>query len=325
MKIKLNLALSYAALVIVMFTGSNPHVSPFTQDSTNQYSQTENWAQMDTSSNRDYDVFFVHPTTYFNTDDGMNASLSNEAVNKQTDIAIDRQASVFKGSCNIFAPRYRQMSMQCLYLDSSYQAFLDIAIADISDALDYYLKNLNNGRDIIIAGHSQGSNIILEYLLENHDSTLMDKVISVYAIGYTFTQENLDTIGINISTNDTMAPAFITWNTIGIGGHSPVLKDGAVCVNPLNWDTTQTTVDASQNIMSRIMYKDGDYMYLENFSSASINSSGGLIIPTPNIINLLDTNMGPEVYHAYDYDFFYGNIAKNVAKRCETWSRQKQH
>ena len=37
------------------------------------------------------------------------------------------------------------------------------------------------------------------------------------------------------------------------------------------------------------------------------------MIPVPGIGGELDHSMGPGVYHAYDYDFFYGNLIENVA------------
>jgi hypothetical protein len=42
----------------------------------------------------------------------------------------------------------------------------------VKDAFEYYLKNYNNGRPIIIAGHSQGSGhgarILKDYLMEKN-------------------------------------------------------------------------------------------------------------------------------------------------------------
>ncbi len=61
-----------------------------------------------------------------------------------------------------------------------------------------------------------------------------------------------------------------------------------------------------------------------HFTSARIDKRGTLVIPTPSIIKELSMGMGPEVYHGYDYDFFYGNLVKNVAKRCKAWQKKNK-
>src|SRR5205085_571698 len=57
------------------------------------------------------DVFFLHPTTYTRdfANASWNASVNDEALNRETDNRpILYQASVFNGSCKVYAPRYRQ-------------------------------------------------------------------------------------------------------------------------------------------------------------------------------------------------------------------------
>ena len=64
------------------------------------------------------DVFFIYPTIYDNESDtaSANAWLNDEKVNTEIDnTTILLQASVFNGSCRIFAPRYRQANMEVLY------------------------------------------------------------------------------------------------------------------------------------------------------------------------------------------------------------------
>ena len=129
------------------------------------------------------DVFFIHPTTYIGSDDdkinvtdldlndlfklagsmrkaAWNANLDDTALNNQTDIKpILYQASVFNGSCRIFAPRYRQANLKAFLVRKSPKAqeTFDLAYGDIKAAFQYYLDHYNHGRPIIIAGHSQGS------------------------------------------------------------------------------------------------------------------------------------------------------------------------
>src|ERR1039457_5413588 len=95
------------------------------------YSQLKNWAAIpgkhspadsipafikDEKRDTDVDVFFLHPTTYTGRFEGWNAHIDDEAINKKTDMgAILFQASVFNGSCRVFAPRYRQAHLKAFF------------------------------------------------------------------------------------------------------------------------------------------------------------------------------------------------------------------
>ena len=108
------------------------------------------------------DVFFIHPTTYTDAKMpmGWNAQIDDEELNKKTDnSAILYQASVFNKYCRVFAPRYRQANLRAFYTDDKKMAnaALELAYEDVKNAFEYYLKNYNNGRPIIIASHSQGT------------------------------------------------------------------------------------------------------------------------------------------------------------------------
>ncbi len=98
----------------------------------------------------DADVFFIHPTTY--TADlkkaSWNADVDDSALNEQTDRRpILDQASVFNGSCRVFAPRYRQAHLKAFIAGNSKEAkqALDLAYSDVKRAFQYYLEHDNNG------------------------------------------------------------------------------------------------------------------------------------------------------------------------------------
>lgn len=97
------------------------------------YADAENWAALpektdfadllpdsvllhngqDTAS---VDVFFIHPTTYKGRLRAWNARLNDRKLNQKTDeTTIMHQASVFNGSCRVYAPRYRQANIKVYY------------------------------------------------------------------------------------------------------------------------------------------------------------------------------------------------------------------
>jgi hypothetical protein len=290
------------------------------------YSMSDNWIPFDTAVSFDFDVIFIHPTTLFEVVP-KNDDLQDGTVDLLSYKSLTRQASVFAQSCNIYAPYYRQMSIGCLGLgDDSLKPYFQLAYSDVEAAMNYYLDSLNNNRPYFIAGYSQGSLLLKEYLYKNQHKIDKDKLLAIYAMGYTFTADTIDSIGIDLSANPKQIPALITWNTISEGGVSPVIFDNATCVNPLSWDTIRTFVNSSYNNGARIKFGNDSIDYVvrweDNFTGAGINDKGALVIKTlpDSILNQLDASMGPNVFHSYDYDFFYENLVENVAVRCNAYN-----
>ena len=71
-------------------------------------------------------------------------------------------------------------------------AIVPIALEDVMQSWDYYLKHLNQGRPFIIAGYSQGAIAVLDILKEMPDSVL-SRLVAAYvpeSIIY-FTENNV--------------------------------------------------------------------------------------------------------------------------------------
>jgi hypothetical protein len=145
-------------------------------------------------------------------------------------------------------------------------------------------------------------------------------------VGYTITAKDIKHIGMPLAVKADQLGGIITWNTVGKDGKSPVLNPGALCVNPLSWTDSPIEQAKSKNIYAYILDKKNNKMLkIAHFTSAKIDKRGALVIPTPTILNQLSMNMGREVYHEYDYSFFYANIVENVAKRCKAWQKKNSN
>ena len=288
------------------------------------YSQKSCWLRIEKDPQKAFDVFYVHPTTYMDTRDGMNARLDNAEANKGAESAFQRQATVFQDTCNTYAPRYRQAAIKVLSLSGKErEKYLRTGMEDVHKAFAYYLKHYNKGRPYILAGHSQGSQVLRDFLFKYGKLVDNKKLIAIYAIGYTITAEDIKKIGFPLAVSADQVGGIITWNTAGKNGKSPVVEPGALCINPLSWTDSHVEQPKTKNIYARILLKDGKSLKIPHFTSARIDDRGTLLIPTPAIIRQLNMGMGPEVYHAYDYDFFYGNLVQNVAIRCKAWQKQQ--
>jgi hypothetical protein len=284
------------------------------------YGKDASWSYLTKQPDKAFDVFFVHPTTYGTKKYGLNAPIDDKEIMTLTDDTVATQASVFKKNCNIYAPRYRQMSIAVLEMSEEKSApYMAVAESDVLAAFKYYLKHYNKGRPYFLASHSQGSNILLCILKKHRDLVRNDQLVAAYLLGWTFTDQDLKQINIPLAIKPDQIGGLITWNTIGKGGKSPTLLPGANCVNPLTWTNTTKEQPASLNLGAVIELTDGTVASIKHFTSARINTDGGLEIPTPSIEDKLDMRMGKAIYHRYDYAFFYGNLVENVGVRCQAW------
>lgn len=303
------------------------YTTSFSQPNENKiidYSNSDNWSKLTINPTHDIDVFFVHPTTYGPPSNGnYNANINDSLLNAKTDkFVIDKITDIFKKNCNIYAPRYRQMNIEVLSMpQEAIDKYLKVPVSDIRNAFIYYLKNINNGRPYILAAHSQGSNILQVLLVDDANLFDKNKIVAAYLPGWTFTNSIIDKIGLPLGDTPEQAGCILTWNTIGPRGTSPVLKEDALCVNPLSWSSDSLNYPAIDNKGAIILDKDNIEIEINNFTSARINNIGALEIPTPkeNIYNRLNMSMGPQCYHRYDYDFFYYNIMDNVQVRCNSY------
>ncbi|MFM8743438.1 MAG: DUF3089 domain-containing protein [Cytophagales bacterium] len=147
------------------------------------------------------DVFFVHPTTFTykpTNQFSWNADVNDAMLNKKTqESTILNQASIFNGSCRVYAPYYRQAHYHAFVTtrqDDAKQA-LNIAYEDVRAAFEYYLRYYNQGRPIVIASHSQGT-VHAERLLKDFfdGKELQKQLVVAYLVGRAVSPKAFTTI-----------------------------------------------------------------------------------------------------------------------------------
>ena len=111
------------------------------------------------------DCFVVYPTV--SRDGGMNSDLTPGDGEEKA--AIVSQFARFSGSCRMFAPVYRQMTLAAVTAaatgaDVTKPAIL--AYSDVRSAWKEYLAKHNKGRPYVLLGHSQGA-LMLQQLIAN--------------------------------------------------------------------------------------------------------------------------------------------------------------
>jgi len=318
-------------LVALLAIFSDWNTTPASAAETIDFSKKESWLAYDITPDKPVDVFFVYPTVW--TKDEPNMDITDKAAQKKAQFTITSQASVFADDANIYAPYYRQISFKFTTYDS-HTKYFTIGYRDVETAFDYFLVNISKGRPFILAGHSQGSMMLLRLLKERlHDDALRKRMVMAYVIGWSISKgETVNYPWIKISQRADDTGTVITYNTQGANASlgSPVLLPGAISVNPLTWTADSAEVPASANKGARIYSEDGKYALIKNFAGARADNkldgkrgASGALNPiftsadTPGV----DPTWGPYygVYHRYDYAFWYENIKANVGTRIRAY------
>lgn len=314
----------------------NPETLEFTKEAEAEasasvdYSSADNWVYFGVGDDKDVDLFLVCPTV--DTLDEEFMSLDNDVMKGYFAGALEMERGLYEESTRMYAPYYRQMAMNGYELDlTERDRRLAIAYKDVSDAFAYYLENENNGRPIILAGFSQGADMVYRLMEEYFGSEEMQqRLVAAYPIGWACTEDmvkeypqikpaqSADDLGVVISF-DCEAPE-VTETIVNPAGQK------AYSINPLNWKTDSTPADKSLNMGSRFMKSSGKIKSeAEQLCGCYIDEERGALKVTdvtpeeyPAVISIF-----PEgAYHIYDYQFFFKNLQENVQHRVELYMEQ---
>jgi hypothetical protein len=269
------------------------------------------------------DVFFLHPTTYTSHFTGWNAKINDIDLNKQTDYStILFQASVFNGSCRVFAPRYRQAHLRVFFTRDTLEAkkALDLAYQDLKNAFRYYLDHWNHGRPIIIASHSQGTRHAILLLKEFFDGKPLQKqLVCAYLAGYQVKKDDFKFIPAGDSARQT--GCVVGWRTYRSGYIPKFVKKengNCICTNPVTWNKTNEWSD--KNLHPGFIAREFNELQYPHVISASIAQGANVLwIALPSNLR---RRYPIRNFHIGDYNLFYINIRKNIKDRVEAWQRR---
>ncbi len=291
------------------------------------YSEPDSWASRPDTTSHAVDAFYVFPTIY-SEDDPLNMDIMHRPdLQEKAKGLMVAQAGVYSASANLFAPYYRQTSFVALNPDENMyeNQYFRTGADDVGAAFDYYLQHLNQDRPFILASHSQGSLVMID-LIRNKlgDPGLLKRLVAAYLIGYSVLPDDLEEYPwMKFATGANDTGVVISYNTQAPGATgSPVLVDGALCINPLNWRTDATPADKALN-RGAVFFDDFSGTMLREapqYAGAAINTETGALETTPPDLDQLDLGHFPAgVLHKFDYAFWYRNLQENVATRVDSY------
>jgi len=313
-------------------------------DGSPNYASSSNWLSIPQMPAKTVDVFYLSDTTY------AKATPSSSDIGPIDDAKMQRgakakfttTAAAFETVANIYAPFNRQ-------LDSDYKSTLPISqqlaleagvpTSDALSAFDYYVKHLNQGRPFILAGHSQGSdliaNILSGYMKQHPD--VYKRMVAAYVIGFSITGDYLaqnphlkfatgpDDLGVIISYN-TEAPVMKVTN--------PVTMPGGVAINPITWGTSEALALAVQGLGGIDVDPQTDMAVVDasgnpvvhRYADAQVNKQRGVVICSTADANALapgNPAIAAGIYHAFDYPFYFFDLRANAEKRVAKYLQKE--
>jgi Protein of unknown function (DUF3089) len=131
--------------------------------------------------NRRADCFYVYPTV----SDQKRPQATQVVDDVLRSIAL-YQAARYSQECRVFAPVYRQVTIQgLLQPDTVTQRMRDQGYADVREAWRTYLRKFNHGRGVILIGHSQGTFVLRKLIAKEIDPkpALRKRLVSAVLLG----------------------------------------------------------------------------------------------------------------------------------------------
>lgn len=134
------------------------------------------------AKNPPIDCFYVYPTV--SGEPGGNSDLS--ITNAERSV-VNAQFARFAAKCRLFAPMYRQVTLTALramIAGKPIPVDRDMGYNDVLSAWNAYLAHDNNGRGVVLVGHSQGSGVLTRLIKEEIDGKPIEaKIISAILMG----------------------------------------------------------------------------------------------------------------------------------------------
>ena len=272
------------------------------------------------------DVFYIYPTQFFSRT-AWNADLNDTELNDRIDArAVTNQASVFNGSCKVYIPRYRQATYNAYFSLTNPDALkaFELAYEDVKTAFQYYLDHYNNGRPIVIAGHSQGTTHAKWLLRDFFDGKELQKqLVCAYLIGMPVYNNEFTFLVPGDSA--TQIGCYVTWRSY-LEGEEPKKKfiventENVVVHNPVNY--TQIKGKTAANLNAGGLGRDGETVY-PGICCAEIHEDI-VWVTRPDVPGKYFI---PKNLHIADYNLYWLNMRENVALRVakfEEWRMENE-
>lgn len=291
------------------------------------YANPYYWAFYENTGDKVADVFFICPTVDYGKKGNMNMSLDDSVARYRFCGALNMERGIYAQKANLYAPFYRQATFAVYQSDSATaNAALNLAYQDVKSAFKHYLFVCDKRRPLVLAGFSQGSEMLLRLMKDCfHEKSLRHRLVGAYLIGWRITDEDLCQYPfLKMAQGEFDTGVIISFNTEAPGIEESVIVPKGMrtnAINPLNWRTDTVPADRTLNLGACLMNFDGSIKQeISQLTGAYLDARRGtLIVPDVSPTDYSGRPFPNGVFHIYDYQFFYRNLQKNVGDRIRNF------
>ena len=217
------------------------------------YSNMSNWACWNKGEGKTADLFFICPTVDMGKEGNFISDITNEKYRESFLGAINMELGIYDDVARIYAPYYRQATFPVYSLNKEEQEkYLSIAYEDVKNAFIYYADHTDASRPLILAGFSQGSDLIIRLIKDLFDEPRYQRrLVAAYAIGWKLTEDEVAEYPHVIpAEGETDTGVIIAFNSEDKDITSSLIigeDEKTYSINPLNWKTTSEIADKTLN------------------------------------------------------------------------------
>jgi hypothetical protein len=287
------------------------------------------------AANPGVDCFYVYPTVDLSPTPGSHTDFRDITPERSMTRA---QAARFGQICRVFAPLYRQATFGTLLAKDPAQRLppLELAYADVLAAFDAYMRSFNQGRRVVMMGHSQGGGLVVRLLQDrfDNDPAMRARLVVALPIGSDFVVGQLP--NVPVCTRDDQQGCVVTFKSFVAGSTartwSPIAPGRVnACVNPADvpgnarrtlgqalFPTHEAYGGPSPGPLFQaapFLLVDGAYTAqctegVDGFRYLSVQATGLTPLPLTN-----DVWRGPLGLHAMDMQLSHGDLLEIVRRR----------
>ncbi len=290
------------------------------------------------------DCFYVYPTV--SEESTQNANLVVQSLEVAT---AEQQAAQFTRDCNVWAPMYRQVTVNGLFHPTNAEKGFALATSSVLGTFEDYLHHFNHGRPIVLIGHSQGAAMVIRLLEDTMDKnpSLRQRLVSAIILGGNVAVPDGKTVGgtfahIPLCTSETETGCVIAYSSFlstpppgtlfgqpgtgvsALSGQTASKGLEVACTNP-------AALGGGSGSLSPIFYvgarRSAPYVEYPGLYTATCSHSGDKTWLQVNVIHtpgdtrpVVKENLGAAWgLHIYDVNISLGNLVDVVGREIASW------
>jgi len=190
-----------------------------------------------------FDCFYVYPTMDLSLRAQLHDDLSDDADEARV---VRAQAARLAEVCEVFAPRYRQVTIGTYVgSETATEPCFDVAYDDVERAFDAWVAERAADRGVFLVGHSQGGQIVSRLLRDRFDGDpdLRARLVGAMPLGWAVGVAAGELTGgssdeVPACTEDDEAGCIVAFRTFAEGNRAPDATgrfaegDEEICVHP---------------------------------------------------------------------------------------------